>query len=48
MERYESPELTYYGTVVELTEGSGPDEPEQAGSTFAISDERLKRDIRPL
>ena len=49
MERYESPELTCYGTVLDLTEGGGDDTPEQSGSTFpTISDERLKSDIRPL
>ncbi len=49
-EKYDTPELTQYGTVVELTEGGGDDNPEQSGSTFPISesDRRLKSDIRPL
>ena len=37
MERYESPELSHLGTVADLTEGGGDDNPEQSGSTFPVS-----------
>jgi hypothetical protein len=49
-EQYDSPELAQYGTVADLTEGGGDDNPEQSGSTFPVSnsDRRLKSDIRPL
>ena len=36
MEKYDSPELTGFGTVADLTEGGGTDTPEQSGSTFPI------------
>ncbi len=37
METYESPDLTHFGTVAELTEGGGTDTPEATGSTFPIA-----------
>ena len=38
MEHYERPTLISFGTVADLTEGGGTDQPEQSGSTFPISD----------
>ncbi len=38
MERYDSPNLIAFGTVADLTEGGGADNPEQSGSTFPITD----------
>ena len=38
MEHYNSPELVRFGTVADLTEGGGDDNPEQSGSTFPITD----------
>ena len=38
MESYESPELLKFGTVADLTEGGGDDNPEQSGSTFPLTD----------
>ena len=37
MEKFVSPELVRFGTVADLTEGGGDDQPEQSGSTFPIS-----------
>jgi len=38
MERYDSPVLSTYGTVADLTAGGGTDNPEQSGSTFPVTD----------
>ena len=38
MEHYDSPELKCFGTVADLTEGGGDDNPEASGSTFPITD----------
>jgi len=35
---YDAPKLEEYGTVADLTEGGGTDNPEQSGSTFPITD----------
>ena len=37
MEKYDSPELVRFGTVADLTEGGGDDNPEQSGSTFPVT-----------
>jgi len=38
MERYDSPELSRFGTVADLTAGGGDDNPEASGSTFPLTD----------
>jgi len=39
MERYDTPALVRFGTVADLTEGGGDDNPEASGSTFPITND---------